>query len=187
MHIRYLEKRKYDWKMLEETWKIRGTGYFGDYKFRLILPIYQDGRLVSFQGRDITGKSKLRYKACSKEREAVDHKTTLYGEWLIPPEQDWVVVVEGGPDAWRLGVGAVATYGIAYKTAQVRRLRRFKYRYVLFDHPDPQARVQSRKLAGELSVFDGETWELDIPWKDPGEMPQEEADRLMEKIRRRHS
>lgn len=183
LHRKYLRQRKFDPDELEKEWGLLGTGPLGPYKFRIIAPIYFEKKLVSYQGRDVTNKSKLRYMACASENEARDHKECLYGYDLVMG--DTVVVVEGIADAWRLGPGAVATFGVKYKLGQVALLRKFKRRFILFDNPtyDPEAGVQAHKLANLLTAFDGTTEVLTLEdWKDPGVMPQEEADALMRDI-----
>ena len=77
-HIMYLRKRNFDYRRLEKIYRIKGTSHLGEYKFRIIIPIYYEGELVSYQGRDVTGLSELRYKACPKALEKIEHKSTLY-------------------------------------------------------------------------------------------------------------
>jgi len=78
-HGKYLRKRNFDIRKISKDWGIQGTGPIGPYKFRIIIPIYFNGKLVSYQGRDITGRSDLRYKACPIEKEVIHHKHIVYG------------------------------------------------------------------------------------------------------------
>ena len=184
-HLSYLRSRRYvDPKLLGQLWGLQATGPLGPYKFRIIAPIFHGGRLVSYQGRDVTNKADLKYKACKKVDEVRDHKRCLYGDWLIE-DKETIVVVEGIADAWRLGPGAVATFGIEYKMAQVLLLKEYRNRHIFFDSADPQAMAQAFKLADELSAFSGKTFVLKCKWKDPGEMPQVEANKLMRRIFKR--
>ncbi len=177
-HRKYLRSRKFDPDQLIDTWSLQGTGPVGPYKFRIIAPIYHEGRMVSFQGRDITGKQPLPYKACEKAQEERGHKTTLYGGDLTLGGT--VVVCEGIVDAWRLGVGAVATFGVAYTPSQVNLLRKYDKVYILYDNDEPA--VQSaNKLGWELSAFT-EVEIISIEYDDPGVMPQDEADELMKHL-----
>lgn len=180
-HKKYLRSRLFDADALESLWALQGTGNLGPYKFRIIAPIFDlDGRLVSYQGRDYTGRSKLRYKACREDLEAKHHKDMLYGQWLA--NKDWVVVVEGITDVWRLGRNAVATFGIKYRPTQVARLRNYSRRFILFDHSDPQARKQARKLVSELATLPGNVWHVDVDIEDPAKMSQADADALMQEL-----
>lgn len=179
-HRRYLRSRGFDPDRLEETWGLLGTGPFGPYKFRIVAPITFEGKLVSYQGRDITNRQRLRYKACPMEKEARHHKACLYGLDQVPGET--VVIVEGITDVWRLGVGSVATFGIKYTKTQVLLLKRFKRRAILFDSADSQAQEQAEKLAKELSAFSGETISLIIDAKDPGTMSPKDAQDLMRQL-----
>jgi hypothetical protein len=178
-HKNYLKKRKFDPDVVASTWDLYGTGWLGEYKFRIIAPIYFQHELVSYQGRDYTGHSKDRYKTCAKYNEVIFHKHVLYGIDKVPGER--IVICEGITDVWRLGAGAVCTFGIQFKMRQVKLMKIFKERFILFDTADAQAREQADKLARLLAVYPGETTVLELPYKDPGEMPQKKADRLMEK------
>jgi len=180
IHHRYLRGRGYDSKALERLWGLKGTLRTGLYKFRVMAPITFEDRLVSYQGRDITGRSPLKYKACAQENEVRDHKHCLYGLDKVPG--DTVVIVEGIADVWRLGPGAVATFGIQYTRQQVMLLRGFSTQFVMYDSGDPQAVIQARSLAAELSAFSGSVEILALDTGDPGEMEQEEADKLMHEL-----
>lgn len=180
-HKAYLRRRSFDPDTLEALWALQGTANLGPYKFRIIAPIFDlHGRLVSYQGRDYTGKSELRYKACQEDLEARRHKDMLYGQWLA--NKDWVVIVEGITDVWRLGRNAVATFGIKYRPTQLAKLRNYSRRFVLFDHSDSQARKQAKRLASELATLPGNVWHVDIVADDPANMTQADADALMHEL-----
>lgn len=178
-HRKYLKERGFNPKELANIWGLKGTGPVGPYKFRVIAPIYLRGKLISYQGRDITGKSDLKYKACGQDRELMDHKDSLYGFDLVPG--DGVVVVEGITDAWRLGPGAVATFGIEFKNSQINLLRNFKEVFILFDI-DPQAKKQAEKLAAVLSAFNIQVEVLELDSGDPAELSDKEAKKLMKEL-----
>lgn len=183
VHESYLIGRNYDPDKLQRVWELRGTAHVdrGTNKFRIVCPIYYDGHIVSWQGRDITGRSPLRWKSCPAELELRAHKHCLGGEQLVPG--DSVAVVEGFTDAWRLGPGAVATFGTAYLTEQVNLLRRYRHRFIVLDseNKDPNAGLQADKLAAMLSAFPGETIMVELDGGDPGDLAQAEADYLMTK------
>ena len=66
LHRVYLKERGFDPDDLKEKWGLKGTGPVGfldhyDFKLRLIIPIYWNGKMVSFQSRDVTNKANLNY------------------------------------------------------------------------------------------------------------------------------
>lgn len=180
-HRNYLIKRGFNPDELVQQWGLQGTGNHGSYAFRIIAPIYQYGQLVSYQGRDWTGKAELRYKACRKGDEIIDHKHCLYGLDFI--DSSVVVLVEGITDAWRLGPGAVCSFGIKYRIEQAKKLRRFDKVFTFFD-PDPQAEVQSERIAAYLAMYRKEVIQINIKKKgmDPAELPQAYARDLMKEL-----
>ena len=153
-HRKYLIKRNFNPNYIEQEWGVLGTGPLStlsyrvgkekkvlDYRNRLIIPIEWGGKIVSFQGRAITERSKMKYLACPEEREIINLKTIIYGK------TDWkrCVVVEGVTDVWRLGFGAVSLFGIKYTLQQIRILSKFEKVFLLFD-PEAQAQAQAKKI-----------------------------------------
>jgi hypothetical protein len=186
-HLRYLKKRGFSHPQdLVETYGLQGTGPVGEYNHRIVAPIFLKGRLVSYQARDITGKSQLPYKACAEENEVLHHKHLLYAEDLVPG--DTVVVVEGIVDAWKLGPGAVATFGIGFSIEQVRRIARFKTRFILYDlDPKGHGQTAARNLCHTLMGFPGRTdyaqlLNLKKGQKDPGDLEEKEARKIMRSL-----
>lgn len=191
-HRLYLERRRFDPDQLIHDWNLLGTGPLSklnttskgkeidiDFKHRILIPIMWDNRQVSFQGRDITGKSDLRYITCPEDREVIHHKNILGGF-----QQQWTstgIICEGWFDVFRLGLQASCTFGIKYTPEQVRVIARtFKRVAVCFDD-EPQAVEQANKLVSELK-FRG----LDAFWvpieSDPGGMKQTDANYLIKQI-----
>jgi DNA primase (bacterial type) len=179
-HFNYLDARGYDPELLEEVYGLKGTGRLGDYAHRIILPITFEGRVVSFQGRDITGRAELRYKACAMVDETVHHKHVLYG-WDLAKKKS-CVIVEGAADAWRLGPGSLATFGTGFTAQQAALLAgRFSRVFLAFD-PEPQAQKVAEELAWVLSNAGVETVVVELDGTDPGDMAQKEADALMKEM-----
>ena len=179
--VNYLIKRGFSGENLAnliKTYNLHYTGIFGEYNFRIIVPIYFDGNLVSYQGRDYTDQSKLRYKACPKAEEVIDHKKCLYAMDLATTNT--VVIVEGVVDQWKLGPGAVATFGQTFTMVQVKLLiNRWSRRIVLYD----KGAVKAKELANILSGFSGKTELVCLNnLKDPGELTIEKGKEIMKKL-----
>ena len=109
IHKNYLLKRGFDPEFLESKYGLRGTGPVdGDWSLRIIIPIFVDGKVVSFQGRAIC-KGIERYKTLEKDKSIVSAKETLYN--IDNCHLKNVVVVEGPFDVMRLGDNVVGTLG----------------------------------------------------------------------------
>ena len=188
IHKKYLRDRNFLPSKIATKYSLQATGPAGGYNHRIIIPIKFEGKLVSYQGRDITGESELKYKACREEDEVRHHKHCLYG--IDNVSGDSVVVVEGVTDVWRLGDGAVGTFGIKYTQEQVALLLRFKRVFILFDQKrddeeggeEEQAQDQARKLSIALYSEDRHVEIIELSGGDPGEMKQEDADGLMKEL-----
>ena len=99
----FLKKRKYTLKDCEK-WKTL-LAYDGAYENRLIFPIYQDKKFISFQARAIND-SHPKYK----NFPGFNIKDYFYGvnNWESSKS---IVLVEGPFDVWRLEDMAVASFG----------------------------------------------------------------------------
>lgn len=186
-HKQYLINRNFDPEKIERIWKIQGTGMHSklgkqDWKWRIFVPIYWENKIQTFLGRSLSNdKDGKRYLVCPETRALINIKHTLYGR-----EDKWgksIVVVEGVTDVWRLGIGAVALYGIKYKLRQVRELKkRFKRIHIVFDD-DPQAQQQALKLQAELKILGGVEAIIHTITGDPGSMTDDDAKHLMKQLR----
>ena len=150
----------------------------GDFAWRLIFPVVQDGILIGWTGRDIREGAKLRYRASDdlgKDVLLSFHRLT-----------DYVIVVEGPVDALKIdyygrefGVGGVATMGTAVTEKQKRLITdiaKVVPTSILFD---AGAEAQSLSLANET----GARW-LSLPsgFKDPGEIDRKTISKFLSKI-----
>jgi DNA-directed RNA polymerase subunit RPC12/RpoP len=81
---KYLKSRNYDPNFIIEKYKVKGVALSGPWSFRIIIPIYYQGNIVSYQGRSLFNKDKcaelgiLRYKNLSIEKSWIDPKHILY-------------------------------------------------------------------------------------------------------------
>jgi DNA primase len=157
-----------------------------DYRNRILIPIYWEQEVVSFQARAISNKSKIKYKACPKEREAVPHQEVLYGKlgMGIQPTRT-AICVEGVTDVWRLqpftSASVVGVFGIEFSPKQTRLLSRlFDSVVVIFDD-DPQAVLQAKRLVSELRFRGTAAYHVAITG-DPGGMSWTEAKNLTKQI-----
>lgn len=170
----YLESRGFDPVELQVCYDIRSTGPIGTHKFRIIIPVYYRGQVVSFVGRDYTGRQQLRYKTASRDEEAVHHKSILYGLDACE-DLETVVVVEGIMDAWRLGPGAVATFGTTVTAAQINVLAGLRKSIVVLFDNEPEAQQKATELIAALELLGcyAVRMELNDGVKDPGELSPE--------------
>ena len=164
----YLLKRRFDPQYLIDTYKIKDGGLTGDWNFRIIIPIFVNGKIVSYQGRSIFSKEKckeldiLRYKTLNIYDSVINAKYTFYG--LDDCKSDWIVLVEGPFDRWRLGPNNIlSTLGTSTSEQQIILLaERYKKVIFLFDNEkiaQDRAKKYGQRLAGlgvEVEIFNPE-------------------------------
>jgi hypothetical protein len=179
-HKKYLIGRGFNSDVIDK-WGLVGTGPFAeldniDFRLRIIIPIHWKGKMVSFQARDITNKSKLKYITCPKDRELVFHKDILYCHDLDYTKP--LIVQEGVTDCWKIPYQSAATFGIKYTEKQVRWIaENFKEVIILFDD-ESQAIKQSKKLSAELR-FRGVYARSEFVKGDPGSLTHKQAHDLI--------
>lgn len=173
-HLLYLKDRGFDPEEIQQTWGVKGLGIAGNLSWRLWIPIFQGYELVSWTTRSLIAEGK-RYINAASDQEKIPAKSLLYGEHLATRS---VIVVEGPLDAWKVGPGAVATFGIKWTHEQAIRLAKYARRVIVFDS-EPEAARQARKLVSALEAFPGQTilGELETG-KDPGDCSAKEIQEL---------
>lgn len=149
IHTEYLTKRNYDVQELIDTWDIQFTTALHKHQYRIIAPVWDSGRYVSYVGRDVTGKQAAKYLACLPGEEVKNIKQCVYG--MQRAIRRTVIVVEGVFDAWRIGSGAIAMLGTSWRLEQAEIIARsFAASYILFDN-ELDAQVRAKQLAETCS------------------------------------
>jgi DNA primase len=164
VHTKFIESRRYDPEYVQRKYDVVGVGpTMDDWKFRLIIPVYHNRELITYVGRDTTGKLEVPYRNCPIEKCITQAKESLYN---LDFAGDTVILVEGIFDSWRIGDGAVCTFGTKYTDSQLLLLKGRKRVFVMFDgreDDDGEAIGYAHNLAADLSgiVSDIEVLELD--------------------------
>ena len=179
IHKTYLKETKFKKGIIQE-WDLWGTtGMAGKWSWRIIAPIRDENfNIVSYSGRAISKAVIPRWKHSKNEEMSMDPRRIIYG---IEKIQDRVLIVEGISDVWRMGPGAVGLLGIDWKIEQASILKNFSHRFIMFD-PERLAQKRAKELAEWLSPFKGETEIISGLKTDPGDLDQNEADRIMKEL-----
>jgi len=168
-HRSYLKNRGFDPEDIQRLWKIESIGMApsSNLQHRIVIPIHYHGEVVSWTTRSISKYSNHRYISAKPEQELIDHKSILYGMDFC---RHRCIVVEGPLDVWKVGPGAVCTFGTNYSQAQVNKIAMFPQRAICFDGEDT-AQKQANRLAHDLSVLPGETTVIELDkGTDPGSL-----------------
>lgn len=151
---KYLLKRNFDPDYLNRKYRVVGGGITGAWKYRIIIPLLLNGRVVSWTGRSILSKEKQkelkipRYKNLSIQQSVVDPKHILYN--LDNATGHTVVLTEGAFDVMRLGDGFVSSFGTELTQEQLRQLKtRFSKVFIMFDNEE-KAQEKARKFGYQL-------------------------------------
>lgn len=177
----YLIGRGFDPDLIVRKYGILGTGKIGELAHRLIIPIYYEGAIVSWQARAIHKGVDRKYLACPNAESRIDIKTILYNLDNCPKRRAFVV--EGVTDTWRIGDQSCATFGVASSMEQAKLLRkRFDELYILFD-PEPEAQKRAGLLAFNLAMLNTQAILVDPGWgHDPGSATSEEIEELRDAL-----
>ncbi len=170
----YLESRGLDAKWVKEV-GIK-VCLSGQYKGRVIIPIYTEGQLRTFVARswDIRAKKKVLMPEDSSASKA------LFGyDRVVEGREFWtsLIIVEGVFDAmrmWQLGYGeTVATLGAHITEDQRRLLKRLKPNgVILLRDADTAGQVAIIKEARELKAAMFNVFIAELPQgTDPGSAP----------------
>lgn len=180
MHRKYLLRRNFDPDYLIEKYKIRGTGIAGYWKYRIMIPIYYNNQLVSYQGRDITNKQKLRYLSLSPEKSVMNIKNVLYNSNNCNKVS--IIVLEGVTDVWRFGDDCVCTFGTSVTEMQVNLLSQYENIFFIFDS-EKEAQQKAKKTALKLSSLGCNTEVIDLQISgDPGSMNVDEVNYIKKEL-----
>jgi hypothetical protein len=176
----YLLSRNFDPEYLIKQYKIKDGGLTGYWNFRIMIPVFINSQLVTYQGRSIFSKKKClelgieRYETLNISDSVVNAKYIFYG--LDDCKNDWAVINEGPTDRWRLGPNNVlSTLGTSMSSQQINLLaKRYKKVIFLFDNEKP-AQDRAKKYGEQLSALGVEVEIFNPEFEhDPGDYTLEE-------------
>jgi DNA primase len=171
-----LLSRGFDLGELIKVWNVQGTSWWGPFTWRILIPIYFGGRLISYTLRAIDKEDNPKY--WTHRKGSTSTREVLFGWDLLKAKK--AVVVEGPFDAMRLGPGAVATLGLGFSKEQVNLLGMLDSLFIIFDAERgayQRAKKMGRKLAGIV-----ETEIIQLDKGDPADLEQKQADNIMDEL-----
>jgi len=172
----WFKKREFDLSICQKY--NLGFVKHGEYQLRLIVPVFVDGVVVSWQAVDLTGRASIPYMDCPPDRAKINNKELLYG---IDEVEDQLILVEGVTDKWRIGRGAVAAFTKNLSRKQKRFLIERIPKEVLIKvvlDADTVKDKHGEKIAKELvSIYD-KVILFELKEGDPADLTKEEIERI---------
>jgi DNA primase len=182
-HRQYLISRGFDPDYIQKKYRIMACDILGDYKFRIVIPIFFKGKLVNFAAKAIDDSANLKIKNCPNEKVVIQRDSLLYNIDNIKNRK--AIIVEGFTDVWKMGDCAVATMGTKFTNAQIQLLSVYcSEAYILYDskEKDAQAPIQAEKLAHSLYSLIKKVEILELPHGDPGDLTYSEVENIKKEI-----
>ncbi len=186
----YLRKRDFSPRYLHEKYGVVGGGISGNWKYRIIIPLIINGKIVSWTGRTILSKKKAdelkipRYKNLSIEESCVNPKTSLFN--LDNCNKSRVILTEGAFDVMRLGENSTCCFGSALTEEQIAVIAdRFEKVFILFDN-EPEAQEKARKYGMQIASMGVEVEVVnayeDFNKNDGGELTPDEVEIIKKEL-----
>lgn len=178
-YYNYLWNRGFDdVPKLVEKYDLKYT-LTGRYAFRIIIPIYQDGELMSWQGRAINPDAQLRYKDLKVEDSVRHVKFCLYNYDNLMGGKA-LFITEGVFDALKLDfygqrINATCIFTTSIRDEQIALLLQVAHKYEkVFIMLDREAESQALSLLDKLSFIKNIEWYSSLVADDPGSMSKEQ-------------
>jgi hypothetical protein len=168
----YLLERHFDPNELVKRYNIQGGGWVGDWKNRIIIPIYLGGKLISWTSRTIIKDREPRYKNLENHLSVIDPKKIFFN--LDNCYSKSAALLEGPFDVLRFGDNGICGFGISLTRTQILYLsERFNKIYILFDS-QRIAQKKAKEYGMLLQGYGIDTYIVDAfsdyGVKDAGEM-----------------
>jgi len=145
----YLERRGFTPGIIDK-YKLVIAPSTGFYANRIIIPIFYNGEIVAFTGRDYTGKQE-RYKHSTVNNSNRRIKELLYN-YDMAKNFKHIYLLEGPTDVWRMGDDAVAVFRSHLSAEQRRLLINLSLDSITIIY-DPKATMRAYMAAEDLRPF----------------------------------
>jgi len=191
MERKYLKERNFSPKLLHEKYKVVGGGVTGNWKYRIIIPLILNDKIVSWTGRSILSKHQQhelkipRYKNLSIEQSVVDPKSILYN--LDNCKDRTGVLTEGAFDVMRLGDGFFCSFGTELTQSQIAIIKdRFDKVFIMFDN-EREAQIKARKFGLQIASMGVDVEVVnayaDFNKNDGGELTEQEVQIIRKELK----
>ena len=179
---RFLKERRFPLGVIEK-YKVRFCILGGDYPGSIIIPVFENKKMVSYIARDITRQATVKYKICPNDLAVVPKRELVYGIDDLSKKSEQVIVVEGVTDKWRLdqiNTNAVALLGKNWSQEQVTKISGKLQRNTLIKvFLDIDAEREARKLVKAFQMLFPHVRTIQLEKKDkakdPGELSLKQA------------
>lgn len=202
--VAYMVRRGFTPRCVMNSTRRFGLRYAtqGDFAGRIVFPVMQDGKLITWTGRSIYADAHLRYKALGMQRpdkprdvwarDAIINRLLWYDD-LLRDKADTLFLVEGPFDALKVrvlgrrhGVTATCFFTAAPSPAQIDLLNnlipRYRHCVLLLDRGTLATSLQVLTFLRPLGVR-----VANVPdhLKDPGEFSRSDFRKFVIDLRRR--
>lgn len=175
----YLASRGFSPDYIFRKYKLMCGGVVGRWCHRLIIPVFQDRRMVSFLGRDITeNKDVPKYRSLEDSASVLPIRQSIYNFDTL---EEIGIIVEGPADVWRIGDGCVAVLGTKVSDAQINRLSQLRRAFIMFDSEE-EAQQRAEYLGMQLSAVVPEVELIRLDTGDPAEMSETDVKTLRKEV-----
>lgn len=181
LHLNYLRFRNFDPYFLIKKYSLKATHNIGEYKFRIIAPVFINNKIVTFATRDVTNKSNQPHKNCPDNQSIIPISNTIYN---IHTVKDKMVLVEGLADVWNMGDGFTSSYGYILSQEQIILIKNsgIKSFFVLLDAEARADWISDRFIAGYIAPFVNHTEVIYLDNEDPAKMSSKDVVNLRRDI-----
>jgi hypothetical protein len=145
--------------------------YKGEYKDRIILPIYQNGQLVYFQGRSLDPGEPRKYKNPTLSKGSIIYNRDVFNK------DKPIVIVEGLIDAMQLGTQGTSALGASISDSFLKTVISCTNSDVILaldndstGQKEMKRVLEKSRFSGQLKFFLFTLHKYSRPYKDLGEM-----------------
>lgn len=187
MFYNYLSKRGFEvTQEFLSKYKLK-CSLIGDFSYRIILPIIEDGKLITWTGRSIDPNAVLRYKDLASNQSVKKAKHCIYNYDNIKYGGRKLYILEGPFDVLKLDwyspkdISATCIFTTSMTDEQVSMLikasEKFKEVFITLDRG---ADHQALKLLDQLSFLNNiDIKKLPDDIKDAGEMNRKQVEEFI--------
>lgn len=179
IHLKYLKKRGYNPRKIIEKYNLLSCYTSGRYKFRIIIPIVMNRKIVAYTSRDVTNTQRLRYLTAKESECIINPKEVIYNYDSIKENKD-AFLVEGPFDVWKMGDGSFSFLGIKITSNRLINIAKKKINnlYIFFDN-DSAGKNAAKKVSRILSPVVKRIHILSLKkYDDPGSLNKIEISRI---------
>lgn len=165
-------KEFYDKRHIDKSFKLY-ISYDGEWKNRIIIPVFDENRMIYFQGRAISDNTLPKYKNPQSEKSSIIFNKNLFDK------DKYIIISEGIIDAMSVGSQGTVCFGASIQESFIKSLEELTDEGIIIALDNDKTGIKN--MLKLINIYKNCTYFI-MPFKDIKDLNQLKSEKNIDNI-----